>query len=180
MVFYVHTMRSEIEKIRHMSLSWRSSYYVVPFESYFLVTGFPQSYTNRRHTAADERRGLKYERPICTPAPLVDITVRILISSFLHYVVPRGISGWHPCRDLRPWHMRLKCESGRIPSTRERVAESGVSMCRKKKGEPKVNELFSRDELSPVLSSIFRRTRTRRLNACGMLCALPCTPTRRR
>lgn len=43
MAFYVHTMRSEIEKIRHMSLSWRSSYYVDPFESYFLVTGFPRS-----------------------------------------------------------------------------------------------------------------------------------------
>lgn len=52
MAFYVHTMRSEIEKIRHMSLSWRSSYYVAPFESYFLVTGFPwvaASYTGGRY-----------------------------------------------------------------------------------------------------------------------------------
>jgi len=71
MAFYVHTMRSEIEKIRHMSLSWRSSYYVVPFESYFLVTGFPwsQPYTSRKHAAADERRGLKYERPIALVHP---------------------------------------------------------------------------------------------------------------
>lgn len=180
MVSYVHTMRSEIEKIRHMSLSWRSSYYVAPFESYFLVTGFPwsQSYTLSRRHAKGRAPRVEIWETYRALAPLMDITVRILISGFLHSFSSRGEFPVTPVWDLRPWHMRLKRESGRIPSTRARESrESGINVIKKKK-KKKVEGIC--ETSYRVGFSVLPNTNAKNLNTCGTLCALPCTPTRRR
>lgn len=121
-------MRSKIERIRHMSLSWRSCYYIRrQLKSHFLVTGFPQSaiYTTEgTRGGCAPRGGQSMRRPIPIFATLVNITARILISSFLHFALPGGISGGH-AQDIRSW--RLKRESGLVPS------RDGISIKKKKK-----------------------------------------------
>lgn len=43
MAFYVHNAFENWKDSPHVAKLEKHSYYVAPFESYFLVTGFPQS-----------------------------------------------------------------------------------------------------------------------------------------
>jgi len=150
MVFYVHTMRSEIEKIRHMSLRLEKQLLRRPIRILFSSNWFSVVavvHIEWRHAKGDGGEAPRVEiwKTYRVPAPLMDITVRILISGFLHS--SRGEFLVTPVRDLRPWHIYLKRESGHIPSTRARERYR-YHWKKKRKKKSKVFETSYRIEFS--------------------------------